>query len=199
MQTRRDPIALAISGPLAAAALLVCVSSSGAAPAAPGESPLPTNLIVPEVVRPLVVSMLRKSPTFRRQCTRLAEQPKLLVHIRLVDGIRDGLALSLVERRGAGREAAVWIELRQPARYVEAIAHELEHVLEQVEGTDSPGWRANELTASSISAGRTRRPARSRSVERSRARRWYRDAYRAPRWLLFVASRGDCTDIRRIR
>ena len=169
MQTPRERAGLAISGSLAAAALLLCVSGSGTAFAAPGEAALPSNLIVPDVVRPLVVTMLRLSPTIRRQCTRLAEQPKLLVHIRLVDGIRDGLALSLVERRGAGREAAVWIELRQPARYVEAIAHELEHVLEQVEGTDLARL-ARQRVDGVVDLGGQYETARAQSVGRTVAR-----------------------------
>ncbi len=169
MQTRRERAGLAISGSLAAAALLLCVSSSGTAFAAPDEAALPSNLILPDVVRPLVVSMLRLSPTFRRQCTRLAEQPDLLVHIRLVGRIPDGPALSLVERRGAGRQASVWIELGQPTRYAESIAHELEHVLEQVDGTDLARL-ARQRVAGVLDLGGQYETARARSVGRTVAR-----------------------------
>jgi hypothetical protein len=41
-----------------------------------------------------------------------------------------------VERDHGGLHATVLIELREPGLYVELIAHELEHVLEQVDGTD---------------------------------------------------------------
>ena len=85
------------------------------------------------------------------------------------DGIRDGLALSLVERRGAGREAAVWVELRQPARYVEAIAHELEHVLEQVEGTDLARL-ARQRVDGVVDLGGQYETARAQSVGRTVAR-----------------------------
>ena len=92
--------------------------------------------MVPEIVRPLVTSMYRRSPTFRRQCARLAEHQEVIVRIELEIGVRYGRARSRVERDHGGLSAAVQIELREPALYVELIAHELEHVLEQVDGTD---------------------------------------------------------------
>jgi hypothetical protein len=65
------------------------------------ESPLPANLIVPDVVLPLVSSMWRDSPTFRRQCARLAEHAEVIVRLDLVRE-RDGRARSRVERHDAG-------------------------------------------------------------------------------------------------
>jgi hypothetical protein len=112
--------------------------SSSGVPVPSREALLPANLIVPDVVRPLVTSMWWQSPTFRRQCARLAEYPDVIVHIELAVRVRDGWARSRLERHPGGGNAAVLIELRAPARYVESIAHELEHVLEQVDGTDLP-------------------------------------------------------------
>ena len=110
--------------------------SSREVPAPSREWPIPTNLMVPAVLRPLVTSMYRQSPTFRRQCARLAEHPEVTVRIELEIGVRYGRARSRVERDHGDLHAAVQIELREPALYVELIAHELEHVLEQVDGTD---------------------------------------------------------------
>ena len=59
-----------------------------------------------------------------------------MVRIELVVSMRHARARSAVTRRPEGLQAAVRISLREPARYVERIAHELEHVLEQVEGLD---------------------------------------------------------------
>jgi hypothetical protein len=101
------------------------------------ESPLPANLIVPDVVLPLVLSMWRDSPTFRRQCARLAEHAEVIVRLDLVRE-REGRARSRLERRDAGFNVAVQIELRTPTLYVEHIAHEVEHVLEHLDGTDLP-------------------------------------------------------------
>ena len=110
--------------------------SSREVPAPSRGWPIPTNLMVPEVLRPLVTSMYRQSPTFRRQCARLAEHQEVTVRIELEIGVRYRRARSRVERGDTGINAAVQIELREPALYVELIAHELEHVLEQVDGTD---------------------------------------------------------------
>ena len=99
--------------------------------------PLPANLIVPDIVRPLVRSMWRQSPTFRRQCARLAEHPDVIVRLELARAVQDTRgARSAVTRLNGELNAAVEIELRKPELYIEHIAHELEHVLEQVDGTD---------------------------------------------------------------
>ncbi len=112
-------------------------SSSGAiAPAL--DSRLPPNLVVPSMVRPLVTSMWRLSPTFRRQCARLAEHSEILPTSSSVLGSSNGRANALVEWRHGGHYFAVYIEVNKPALYVEHIAHELEHVLEAVDGTDLP-------------------------------------------------------------
>ena len=91
------------------------------------------------------------------------------VRIRLVDGVRDGVALSLVEQRGAWREAAVWIDLRQPGRYVEAIAHELEHVLEHLDGTDLARL-ARQRVDGVVDLGGQDETARAQSIGRTVAR-----------------------------
>ncbi len=124
----------AVSGDSPAAALH---SPSSITAAQSSESPLPTNLIVPDVVLPLVLSMWQDSPTFRRQCARLAEHGEVIVRLDLVRE-RDGRARSRVERHDAGLNVAVQIELRTPTLYVEHIAHEVEHVLEHLDGTDLP-------------------------------------------------------------
>jgi hypothetical protein len=112
-------------------------SSSGAI-APPVDSLLPPNLVASVVVRSLVASMWGLSPTFRRQCARLAEHPEILVHIELRLGVSNGRANALIERRHGDRHVAVQIEVGNLALYVERIAHELEHVLEAVDGTDLP-------------------------------------------------------------
>jgi hypothetical protein len=102
------------------------------------ESVLPANLIVPDMILPLVTSMWGLSPTFRRQCARLAEHPDVLVHIQLIVGVSNGTARAVFERDPERHHVAVQIESRKLALYVEHIAHELEHVLEAMDGTDLP-------------------------------------------------------------
>jgi hypothetical protein len=97
---------------------------------------LPPNLVTPEVLKPLVMMMWRSSGTFRRQCAQLAEHPEVRIRVGLDPRTTHGRALSRVHRGAGGVSASVQIEMRDPARYVEYLAHELEHVLEQIEGVD---------------------------------------------------------------
>jgi len=105
--------------------------------AAPSISTLPINLVVSSVYQPLVALMLRDSPTFRRQCARIAVASNLLVTIASEpprSEVRPA-ALTHVSRYEGGRIRA---EVRVPttSRAPELIAHELEHVLEQLDGVD---------------------------------------------------------------
>ena len=99
---------------------------------------LPPNLVVPGIARPLVTSMWRLSATFRRQCARLAEHPEVLVRIDLLVGVHNGRASAQVAQRHGSFRVSVEIDVNTSALYVEYIAHELEHVLEAVDGTDLP-------------------------------------------------------------
>jgi hypothetical protein len=144
--------------------------SSSAPPTPPRESPLPTNLMVPDIVRPLVMSMWRQSATFRRQCARLAEHPEVIVRVELAKAVQDTRgARSAVARLNGGLNAAVEIELRQPELYVEHIAHELEHVLEQVDGTALPQLARQGLDGV-VDLGGGYETARAQSVGRKIAR-----------------------------
>ena len=137
--------------------------------AAPLESAIPANLIVPEAVRPLVAAMWRQSPTFRRQCARLAENPAVIVTIELVAGSRHRRALTRVQPHDTGLRAAVQIELRKPTLYVEHIAHELEHVLEYLDGTDLPRL-ARQRVDGVMEGGGQYETARARAVGAAVAR-----------------------------
>jgi hypothetical protein len=130
------------------------------------ESPLPTNLIVPDIFRPIVALMWRQSPTFRRQCARLAERPDVTVRFELVVAVQHGWALSRLEPHRGGLKAAVQISMRMPALRVEHIAHELEHVLEQVDGTDLPRLTRQRLDGVRNRGGRYE-TARAQSVGRT--------------------------------
>jgi hypothetical protein len=144
-------------------------SSAGAiAPAL--DSRLPPNLIVPGRMRALVTSMWRLSPTFRRQCERLAEHPEILAEIELRFGVRNGRANALIAQSHGSHHVAVEIESSKPELYVEHIAHELEHVLEVVDGTDLPRL-ARQRVEGVISLGRQHyETARAQSVGRRVAR-----------------------------
>jgi hypothetical protein len=83
--------------------------------------------------------------------------------------VRYGHARSRLERDQGGLNAVVQIELRAPALYVEFIAHELEHVLEQLDGMDL-GRLARQGLDGVVDGEGAYETARARSVGRLVAR-----------------------------
>jgi hypothetical protein len=102
----------------------------------PSESLIPPNLIARGTLRSLVLAMLQQSPTFRRQCARLAERQDLVVDINLVHHIPQHHARMRFEQHAGDRRSVIEIGLREPALLVERVAHEVEHVLEYLDGVD---------------------------------------------------------------
>ena len=92
---------------------------------------------VPDVLRPLLHRMWRTSPTFRRQCARLADASvTLTVHVGLPGGRNNSRGLSRIDiRNGIVHEAKVYLMPMLP-RADQLLAHEIEHVLEQIDGVD---------------------------------------------------------------
>ncbi len=80
--------------------------------------------------------MLARSPTFRRQCARLAAAPHLTVLIRSDPpvGTRAG-ALTAIQAKVA-REIEAVVRVGMSHRTAELIAHEIEHIIEQLDGVD---------------------------------------------------------------
>ncbi|HEX2456487.1 MAG TPA: hypothetical protein VHI99_22500 [Vicinamibacterales bacterium] len=102
----------------------------------PDDVELPKNLIVPALYRELVESMRLRSATFRRQCLRIASESRLTVvleagpppaHLR-------ALAWTRVARVDGRLDAVIRLGKDYPAPGL--IAHELEHVIEQLDGVD---------------------------------------------------------------
>ena len=95
---------------------------------------VPPNLIVPDVLKTTVGTMLRTSPTFRRQCARLANARNMVVTIGRMPTTGDlpARARAVFATSPDGRRAAR-IEIRPADDQVELLAHELEHVIEQLD------------------------------------------------------------------
>jgi hypothetical protein len=97
-------------------------------------SELMLPLELPDVMRPLVEQMLRTSPTFRRQCARLSEASVTVV-VRLDPGIdlTKVIAITTIDvREGQVRSVRTHLGVLAP----QYLAHEIEHVLEQLDGID---------------------------------------------------------------
>ena len=125
------------------AVVLLARSSSTAARAyeavslAPSSTALPINLVVTPFYIPAINRLRRDSPTFRRQCDRIAAAPQLLVTIESEPPrpLLRPAALTQVVRYENGRIRAT-VRIPASSRTEELIAHELEHVLEQLDGID---------------------------------------------------------------
>ena len=108
-----------------------------AAEAIPKQLAMPSNVVVPDMYRSLVDAMLRGSPTFRRQCIRIAAEPNVTVRLTIGSTPRrsDVRAQTRLTRNPAGHLTAN-VEISPLENLEELIAHEIEHVIEQLDGVD---------------------------------------------------------------
>ena len=133
------------------AVLIAAATLTTAAPDPPGAWMSPParceasaeKLRVEPALRPVVVDMCRRSPTFRRQVIRLARQPDL--EVRLQPGqfstfgrVRARSALTRVD--GHLRRAVVEVPAGNSVLLAELVAHEFEHILEQLDGVNLAEW-----------------------------------------------------------
>src|ERR1700752_5004372 len=93
------------------------------------------NLQISTAYQPLIKAMLLRSPTFRRQYARLARSPLVPIVIRAdMPGGRAVQALTEMSARGGRVEALVHV--MPSTRSIELISHELEHIIEQLDGVN---------------------------------------------------------------
>jgi hypothetical protein len=130
----------------AALAVLVALFLGGSVSAAPPAAPsdelalVPRNIHASPMLLTLMGRMARFSPTFRAQCERIARTPNLVVRMRYA-GLRDDRpfnARTVVRRHQYGAMIAE-VDLYVPLDPVEIVAHEFEHLVEQIQGTDLHG------------------------------------------------------------
>ncbi|MEO5741297.1 MAG: hypothetical protein ABIS29_11945 [Vicinamibacterales bacterium] len=116
---------------------LTSVHQYVAAEAVPRQLALPSNLRVSSTYRPLVESMLRDSPTFRRQCMRIGADPGLTVRLSIGETLPSAgaRATTRITQSAKGQRSAV-VEIGSRQDTEELIAHELEHIIEQLDGVD---------------------------------------------------------------
>ena len=99
-----------------------------------GRQPASTIVVAP-IYKSAVAAMLRYSPTFQRQYRRLARAADVRIEIApaVLTGAVDG-ALTRIVRGPSGLEAGV--RLGPAGDPVLLIAHEFEHILEQLDDVD---------------------------------------------------------------
>ena len=116
---------------------LTSVHQYVASEAVPRQLAVPPNIFVSDIYRPVVESMLRGSPTFRRQCVRIAGASTLSVYL-VVDPPPRGYSVRATTRLTRDEQGRLIAEVHiSPFDDTEElIAHELEHIIEQLDGVD---------------------------------------------------------------
>jgi hypothetical protein len=104
---------------------------------------LPSTVSVARDLQRHIASMLATSSTFRAQCGRIARARSLIVLIRVDPGLMERsyrARTSFVRPPGA---LVARVHISQRTNPVEWIAHELEHVVEQLDGLSLPALAAS--------------------------------------------------------
>jgi hypothetical protein len=145
---------------------------------------LPFNVVARGVLHSVVGEMLERSATFRQQCEALADAPRLRVHV-LIDGVMSHnvrLGETNIRRHEGGVMFAI-VEIAAAVDYPVILAHEFEHLIEQLEGHNLPALseksRSGVIRTSTgafetdraIAAGLTVRREMAASRRASRSRR----------------------------
>ena len=116
---------------------LTSVHQYVAGEAIPRQIATPPNLVVPDMYRPLLESMLRESPTFRRQCMRIAGEPTLTVRLTIgAPWRRSGFRATTRMTRNPNGRLSANVDIAPLDNTVELIAHEFEHIIEQLDEVD---------------------------------------------------------------
>lgn len=82
-----------------------------------------------------VIALLRRSDTFRAQCERIARATDVRVTIAMAFTLQNARAQTAIHRCASGAISAE-VLVRFGENYRELLAHEFEHVIEQVDGVD---------------------------------------------------------------
>jgi hypothetical protein len=119
-------------------------------PASACDTSLPAN-IAATTLQQQILDLSRRSVSFRQQCERIAASRVLRVTVNLTKTMAAGArAQTVIQRYHAGGLRAE-VSLLFAEDYVELLAHEFEHILEQVDGIvlrDEVGSGRAWLTAS---------------------------------------------------
>ena len=125
-------------------------------------------LQIAQTLEPIVGEMCRRSPTFRRQLIRLAAAPGLVLTVAIrrvaTSSYAEATTRFAREHRRLSR-ADVEIGPADHASLVELIAHELEHVLEQLDGVNLPQLAQSPgVSVNHHQRGRSFETARARQI-----------------------------------
>ena len=120
------------------ATVVLLVMFGGAMAAEPQQcrrSPIPANVELAHDLERVLERIYDRSPAFRAQCERIASAGNLRVTVRIDTSIPSRCrAFTIIHRRG--RTIRAYVHLPPTSGLIELVAHEFEHLLEQIEGLD---------------------------------------------------------------
>lgn len=99
---------------------------------------LASNLTVTSLYQTVIETMLQRSPTFRRQYARIAQATGLTIELRnepRANGLSSAWT-TIFRRQDLSNQRHAVVNIVPGTRAVELIAHELEHVIEQLDGVN---------------------------------------------------------------
>jgi hypothetical protein len=99
----------------------------------------PANIVVQQELRPAVAQLWAVSPTFRAQCQKIGEHPRYRVAVVIEPGLslnRSCRAQCVLRVYSSGFVTARVMVPPNNRQLAELIPHELEHVVEHIEGVN---------------------------------------------------------------
>jgi hypothetical protein len=146
---------------------------------APGSAASDTSIVVAPFFERVVEDLLRSSATLRDQYDRIASASDVCVRVEpWVGHPRDWVARATITRSTTGMIEA-WVEIPTPLtapEYARRLAHEFEHILEQIEGVnlrtlaDDPARGVSRLSDGAYESERAQRAGHAAALEVERAR-----------------------------
>lgn len=118
------------AGPFVLAAVVLLGAPARSSAATVCESSLPFNIDA-GTLEPLAIALLQQSQTFRQQCQRIAATVALRVRVRVVRPMHSRGETTIRRYETGALRAEILLSFGED--YVELLAHEFEHVLEQVD------------------------------------------------------------------
>jgi hypothetical protein len=113
--------------------LMMFVGATGAEQEQCRQSPIPSNIDVPCDLKRIFQRIHDRSPVFQAQCERIGKAVNLRVRVRIDTAIPSRCrAFTIVQRRGTRILSDVHLPVS--SHLAELVAHEFEHVIEQIEG-----------------------------------------------------------------
>ena len=96
---------------------------------------LPANVFLLHDIEEPLQRIYDRAPSFRAQCARIAAAKGLRVSVR-IDPSVPGRCRAFTRLRRSGTQLFADVHLRPSSDHAEMLAHEFEHILEQIEGLD---------------------------------------------------------------